>query len=128
MVTPQINREKTCPFLLRVFYKENEAVPIESLKDREPVQKEDEVRVYTWMDATLREIVEQLKVEIPNARRRDAQFDLNLAITNLTGGLEYRNIGTIHSTRRGNLDTFTLHRIRLVIGDYLAVGIKYNLK
>jgi histone deacetylase complex subunit SAP18 len=55
--TPEIDREKTCPLLLRVFSKLGSHHKLEEFGKRgeEPAE---EVQVYTWADATLRELTD----------------------------------------------------------------------
>lgn len=57
--TFSIDREKTCPFLIRLFYnvgphrREDEYLP--------RALPRNELQIYTWFDATLREITELVK-------------------------------------------------------------------
>ncbi|PHT87397.1 Histone deacetylase complex subunit SAP18 [Capsicum annuum] len=63
-----VDREKTCPLLLRVFTKvgghhnENEFV----VRGKEP---NDEVQIYTLIDATLRELTDLVKEVAPESRQ-----------------------------------------------------------
>lgn len=52
-----VDRETTCPFLLRVFCKENSRHMLEDfIANKAPEQ--DELQIYTWPDATLRELAD----------------------------------------------------------------------
>ena len=53
----EVDREKTCPFLLRLFYKENARHMLDDFMDNK-VPEQDELQIYTWNDATLKEISE----------------------------------------------------------------------
>ncbi|KAL2511371.1 Histone deacetylase complex subunit SAP18 [Abeliophyllum distichum] len=66
-----VDREKTCPLLLRVFTKVggHHTDGEFAVRGKEP---KDEVQIYTWMDATLRELTDLVKEVAPEARRRDA--------------------------------------------------------
>ncbi|OAY84037.1 Histone deacetylase complex subunit SAP18, partial [Ananas comosus] len=81
-----VDREKTCPLLLRVFTKIGGHHPNEdfAVRGKEP---KDEVQIYTWKDATLRELTDlvmdshrlsssfYLLFEVaPAARKRDAKL------------------------------------------------------
>ena len=57
-VTVKVDREKTCPFLVRVFHKEGGPIRVEEF-DGGKVPGE-EVQIYSWMDANLREISEHI--------------------------------------------------------------------
>ncbi|XP_038993196.1 histone deacetylase complex subunit SAP18-like [Hibiscus syriacus] len=67
-----VDREKTCPLLLRVFTKVGGHHSKEdfAVRGKEP---KDEVQIYTWKDATLRELTDLAEVA-PAARRRDARL------------------------------------------------------
>ena len=45
---PPVDREKVCPFLVRVFWRENDLVPMEQYKQLDAQKRDDEVRIYTW--------------------------------------------------------------------------------
>eukprot|EP01016_Furgasonia_blochmanni_P040398 TRINITY_DN5154_c0_g1_i6.p1 TRINITY_DN5154_c0_g1~~TRINITY_DN5154_c0_g1_i6.p1 ORF type:complete len:130 (-),score=25.67 TRINITY_DN5154_c0_g1_i6:38-427(-) len=95
-----IDREKTCPFLLRLFWKENDAHSLEDFieKGKEPVQ--DEVQVYTWKDATLRELVDLVKSSIPCAMRKEAKFKFTHIYQDLSGKLKKKELATLHSIKK----------------------------
>ena len=128
MAVRKLDRDVTCPFLLRVFWKQGEPVTLESVRHRMEDQQPDEVRLYTWLDATLGEITQLLKEELAGARRRDAEFDLSFIRHNLEGGLELKPLGVITAARPSDLDTVTLSSLRFIIGDCLAVTLRHKLK
>ncbi|KAK6947696.1 Sin3 associated polypeptide p18 [Dillenia turbinata] len=73
-----VDREKTCPLLLRVFTKIGSHHTPEDfgVRGKEP---KDEVQIYTWKDATLRELTDLVKEVSPAARRRDAKLSFAFA-------------------------------------------------
>ncbi|KAL0351837.1 UNVERIFIED_CONTAM: Histone deacetylase complex subunit SAP18 [Sesamum calycinum] len=74
-----VDREKTCPLLLRVFTKVGSHHSDEdfAVRGKEP---KDEVQIYTWMDATLRELTDLVKEVAPEARREMLFCPLLLSI------------------------------------------------
>uniref|UniRef100_A0A8R7QN75 Histone deacetylase complex subunit SAP18 n=1 Tax=Triticum urartu TaxID=4572 RepID=A0A8R7QN75_TRIUA len=68
-----IDREKTCPLLLRVFTKVGGHHLNEEFSERGKEPK-DEVQIYTWKDATLRELTDLVKEVALPARKRNARL------------------------------------------------------
>ncbi|KAG8903074.1 hypothetical protein FRB99_003780 [Tulasnella sp. 403] len=107
-----VDREKTCPFLLRTFVKVNGFHPIALFEDnRLPV--EDEHQIYTWKDATLREVVTYLRSLPPGAlsltlRHPAARFSFKLVFPDATsrGQMATKELGTVHA--RDLIDTSQL--------------------
>ncbi|GMP43102.1 hypothetical protein CsSME_00012602 [Camellia sinensis var. sinensis] len=68
-----VDREKTCPLLLRVFTKigGHHTDSDFAVRGKEP---KDEVQIYTWKDATLRELTDLVgrTYSYPNGRRPDS--------------------------------------------------------
>ena len=56
--TVKVDREKTCPFLVRVFHKEGGSHRIEEFDGGKV--PDEEVQIYSWMDANLRELSEHI--------------------------------------------------------------------
>ncbi|KAK3028564.1 hypothetical protein RJ639_039255, partial [Escallonia herrerae] len=107
-----VDREKTCPLLLRVFTKigGHHSDGDFAIRGKEP---KDEVQIYTWMDATLRELTDLVKEVAPEARRKDAV--LSFAIVGKT--YSYPNV------RRPDGGSKALGDLKFEIGDYLDVAI-----
>ncbi|CAI5526873.1 unnamed protein product [Closterium sp. Naga37s-1] len=88
MVVPHqpivVDREKTCPLLLRVFHKHGGHHDLEAFATRGQEPKE-EVQMYTWKDATLRELTDLLKEVVPEARRREARLSFAFVYPNRQG-------------------------------------------
>jgi len=118
-----VDREKTCPLLLRVFCNNNRHHVI-SEYSRGSVPA-NELQIYTWMDATLKELTNLVKEVNPEARRKGTFFDFALVYPDLRGpvGFRIRNIGTTCSGQKGMDDNKTLSNCRFQIGDYLDIAI-----
>merc|ERR1711935_1065254 len=68
-----VDREKTCPLLLRVFTsKDRHHRPDDFGRNQTPA---NELQVYTWMDATLKEITNLVKEVHPESRKKGMIFD-----------------------------------------------------
>ncbi|KAG7256461.1 hypothetical protein CRUP_006630 [Coryphaenoides rupestris] len=94
-----IDRERTCPLLLRVFTTNNgrHHRMDEFTRGNVPAS---ELQIYTWMDATLKELTSLVKV-FPEARKK----------------------GTHFSFATGPEDSLTLQSQKFQIGDYLDIAI-----
>jgi histone deacetylase complex subunit SAP18 len=76
-VIKTIDREKITPFLLRCFWKANKSRTEFEYKDAaKQILPADEAQIYTWPDATLRELSDVLSAAIPEARRSNIVFSL----------------------------------------------------
>ncbi|CAI0471986.1 unnamed protein product, partial [Linum tenue] len=92
------------------------------IRGKEP---KDEVQIYTWMDATLRELTDLVKEVAPAARRRDALLSFAFAYPDRNGRFVVREVGKTYSNRVGKLDdNKALGEIGFAIGDYLDVAIQ----
>jgi len=117
-----IDREKTCPLLLRVFtmngdhHKDDDF----AVRGKEP---KNEVQIYTWMDATLRELTELVKEVAPEARRRNAKLSFAFVYPDKRGRFILRKVGMTFSSGRRLEDMKTLAELHFQIGDYLDVAI-----
>merc|ERR1711912_113780 len=103
-----IDREKTCPSLLRVFIKlGSHHGPNEfTLRGKEPTH--DEVQIYTWPDATLRELTTLIKEVNDASRRRDARISFALVYPDKRGEPVVRQIGRVLSSKRTDDDSKAL--------------------
>ncbi|XP_050229605.1 histone deacetylase complex subunit SAP18-like [Mercurialis annua] len=117
-----IDREKTCPLLLRVFVKPGGHHKMEefSVRGKEP---KEEVQIYTWRDATLRELTDLVKEVVPEARRRDARLSFAFVYPDKHGRHVLRVAGVTHSSARRPDDSQALGQLGFQIGDYLDVAI-----
>ncbi|CAG9464227.1 unnamed protein product [Pedinophyceae sp. YPF-701] len=118
----EVDREKTCPLLLRVF-------PTigghHRLKDYEKRGEEpkNELQIYTWMDASLREITELIQMVHPAANKPHATLSFATVYPDKKGINVFHPIGRCHASKRGRDDDKTLKDLNFQIGDFLDVGI-----
>jgi len=120
-VEKPINRERTCPLLLRVFCstgRHNSLV--EYANGNVPA---NELQIYTWMDATLKELSSLVKEVNPDARRHGTQFDFSLVYPDKFRGYRAKSVGTTISQQSTPDDNKSLAQLRFTIGDYLDIAI-----
>ncbi|EXC17796.1 hypothetical protein L484_023149 [Morus notabilis] len=119
-----VDREKTCPLLLRVFTKLGGHHNEEdfAVRGKEP---KDEVQIYTWKDATLRELTDLVKEVAPAARRRNAKLSFAFVYPDKRGRFVLKQVGMTHSCGNGRRidDDKALGGLDFQIGDYLDVAI-----
>lgn len=118
-----VDREKTCPLLLRVFSKVGSHHSREdfAVRGNEP---KNEFQIYTWMDATLRELTDLVMDVTPEARRKDAQLSFAFVFPEKHGRLVVRPVGKTFSYGNRKVDDCkTLAQLGFQIGDYLDVAI-----
>lgn len=117
-----VDREKTCPLLLRVFCNNGRHHNVmDYSRGNVPA---NELQIYTWMDATLREITSLVKEVNPEARRKGTYFDFSLVFPDARSpGYRMREIGTTCSGQKGADDSKTLAQARFCIGDYMDISI-----
>lgn len=119
-----VDREKTCPLLLRVFTKIGGHHNEEdfAVRGKEP---KDEVQIYTWKDATLRELTDLVKEVVPAARRRNAKLSFAFVYPDKRGRFVLKQAGMTQSFGNGRRldDGKALGELDFQIGDYLDVAI-----
>ncbi|GAA0150525.1 hypothetical protein Leryth_015514 [Lithospermum erythrorhizon] len=123
-----VDREKTCPLLLRVFTKAGGHHTSADFKERGKEPK-DEVQIYTWMDATLRELTDLVKEVDPEARRRDAVLSFAFVYPDKLGRFVVKEVGMTYSypnPRRPDDGSKALGDLDFQIGDYLDVAIRFQ--
>ena len=118
----EVNRENICPFLLKVYYKENEFNSLEDLNNC-IFPNNRELHIYTWMDASLRELTMLIKEAVEIANKRDAVLNFSFLFPDSKGKLQRKEIGSVHGNKKNADDVKTLHQLRFTIGDYLDVNI-----
>ncbi|KAI8372894.1 Sin3 associated polypeptide p18-domain-containing protein [Radiomyces spectabilis] len=121
--TVPVNREKDCPFLLRVFTRLGgfHAARQFSL---EGVPEEDELQLYTWKDATLEELAQLIREVIPDAQHPDARIVFRLIYLDSDRAMfRSRNLGRVTYIEPSADQSKTLDECNFVIGDYLDVAI-----
>ncbi|KAK6187651.1 hypothetical protein SNE40_005630 [Patella caerulea] len=117
-----IDREKTCPLLLRVFCSMGRHHNVsEFARSNTPA---NELQIYTWMDATLKELTSLVKEVNPDARRKGTFFDFAIVYPDpRTPTYRLREIGTTCCGRKSADDIVTLANKKFQIGDYLDIAI-----
>ncbi|CAO3607975.1 unnamed protein product [Cunninghamella echinulata] len=117
MPKPTNDREKDCPFLLKV-YNQYSQFQIDSV----PI--EDELQLYTWKDATLGELALLIQEVIPEARHIDARISFQLVFLD-TGNAKYifKQLGKVINSEETPDQNKTLEECKFYIGDYLDVAI-----
>uniref|UniRef100_A0A6M2DPF2 Histone deacetylase complex subunit SAP18 n=1 Tax=Xenopsylla cheopis TaxID=163159 RepID=A0A6M2DPF2_XENCH len=117
-----VDREKTCPLLLRVFYSTGRHnPPTEYTRGHVP---QNELQIYTWKDATLQELASLVREVNPETRRKGTYFDFALVFPDFRGnGYRMREIGITCSGQKGTDDSKTLAQAKFTIGDYLDISI-----
>jgi histone deacetylase complex subunit SAP18 len=83
----------------------------------------DEVQIYTWADATLRELTDLVKEVNTYARQRNAKLSFALIYPDKKGRNVMRTVGIVHSSREGEDDRKSLRSLNFQTGDFLDVGI-----
>lgn len=117
-----VDREKTCPLLLRVFPKLGGHHRLEEYARRGQEPKE-EVQMYTWMDATLRELADLVKEIQPDAKQKNARLAFALVYPDRRGKNVMRQVGIVHNRLPGPDDNKTLKSLNFQTGDFLDVAI-----
>jgi len=127
----EIDREKVCPLLLRVFCANSRHNNLSDY-NRGKVPP-NELQIYTWMDATLRELTSLVREVNPESRKKGTYFDFAVISPHNGRGqtgqsgmfchYASREIGTTVSGTKGMDDNKTLAQARFVIGDYIDIAI-----
>ena len=82
----EIDRSKSCPHLLRLFWKNNRNNPqLEYKSVSQGKFPSNEIQIYTWPDATLREISDLLKSTVAVARQRHVTLSFDLVYPDRNG-------------------------------------------
>ncbi|KAI0751150.1 Sin3 associated polypeptide p18-domain-containing protein [Daedaleopsis nitida] len=149
---PIVDREKTAPFLIRTFVKVGAYHRLAQFEEG-PLPLADEQEVYTWKDATLREVLTTLRSSAPTSteyRHPLARYSFRAIYADAAsrGRFSQKDLGTVYSRdilgEPGSLDRTaprlledtetetsanaeqdrTLDELRFVPGDYLCVMVQ----
>jgi len=119
-----IDREKTCPLLLRVFVSDSGRHHNVNQYRRGSVPG-NELQIYTWMDATLKELTSLVKEVRPDARRKGTCFSFAVVFQDKKSGLwRMRTIGQTQGGHKGPHDGLTLANDSFEIGDFMDIAIE----
>ena len=116
-----MDRSKTPPFLVRVFYRLNEHNPLSSYSSSST--PETELTLYAWPDTFLRELAELVKDVVEEAKTRNAKLGFRLVYLDQQGLPVYVDLGIVSNTTRGYVDTRTLSHLKFQTGDFIDVAV-----
>eukprot|EP00298_Acanthocystis_sp_HF-20_P007318 c16943_g1_i2.p1 GENE.c16943_g1_i2~~c16943_g1_i2.p1 ORF type:complete len:220 (+),score=101.46 c16943_g1_i2:65-724(+) len=124
----EIDREKTCPLLLRVFCNSERPFGVEDYENLEQKLKTKEMfetSIHTWKDATLRELTDLLKEVNPDVQEFQAKLIFSIVFPNKRGELRKQEIGMCWSNPSKTTETSnkTLAELKFETGDYLDVFV-----
>jgi hypothetical protein len=78
-----VDREKTCPFLLRCYFSLNRTNNANAYKLAQ--RPGNEVQLYTWKNATFNEIISLLQEAIPDAKKKNNSYKFSIVYPDRTG-------------------------------------------
>jgi histone deacetylase complex subunit SAP18 len=118
----EINREKICPFLVKVYYRENEFNNLDDFNNGLfPTNRE--LYIYTWMDASLRELTILIKDAIDLIKRKDATLNFSFVFPDNKGKLQRKEIGIVYTNKKSTEENKTLQQLKYTIGDLIDISI-----
>ncbi|KAM0751580.1 SAP18-domain-containing protein [Meredithblackwellia eburnea MCA 4105] len=134
----RIDREKTCPFLLRTFVKPHQHHSDADYSiDRLPFQNEHQL--YVWMDSSIRELLILLRDASPPLRvnplarfsvrvvyfdtTRDQYRSRDLGLVTARDLTSTSNSASVAAQRSSQAAERTLDDFKFVIGDYIDVAV-----
>ena len=79
--------------------------------------------MYARPDASLRELVNCVKEIHEDAQQPNCRLSLAFVYTDGVGDVHMRNVGIVHSTKRGRDDEKDLKTLRFQTGDFLDIDI-----
>jgi histone deacetylase complex subunit SAP18 len=88
-----IDRTKTCPFLLRCFWKLNQNNLSSDYRHvSKGIYPNQEVQIYTWMNATLGEIAELLKDAVSRIKEKNTVLTFQVVYVDPRGYFALRKV------------------------------------
>lgn len=91
------------------------------------VVPENEIQIYTWPDASLREIADLVKdVILRSVQQKHVTLTFALVYPDKEGRFVLRNVGRLASFRGGPDDKKTLADVNFQTGDYLDILVDAN--
>jgi len=116
----KVDREKTCPLLLRVFIKVGDH---HKADDYNGILPSPELQIYTWKNATLKELTDLIKGVTPLARRPNARLSFAFVYPDKSGKNVVRQVSQIFVNHRTKNDRQTLASLHFETGDFLDVAV-----
>lgn len=84
----------------------------------------NELQIYTWLDATLKELTRLITEVYPNTKVKGSVFNFAVCWPNpRMPGFIMKDIGQTIIGQKGPDDSLTLKQKQFVIGDYLDVSV-----
>ena len=123
MMMKSVDREKTCPLLLRMFCRLNGHHHMDEYTGRKTPDTADELIVYTWRDASLKELAGLIKEVYGDSRKGGVRFTFRHVYPDGHYRWVFKDIGCFVNGRSGRDDLKTMQDFRFVTGDYLDVAI-----
>ncbi|KAF4675313.1 Histone deacetylase complex subunit sap18 [Perkinsus chesapeaki] len=123
-----IDRAQTCPFLLRVFYRMGSHHHDDDFARQDQLPVDEELQVYTWPDASLREISDLIEDILPESRSRTKKLSFRLIYPDRSGRFVMARIGEVYNSHEAFPDGRTLAEVKFQPGDFLDVAILDNEK
>nr|CAG4635826.1 EOG090X0HU3 [Artemia franciscana] len=123
-----VDREKMCPFLLRVFCSTGSHNSLDDYRGSN-VPLHNEYQMYTWNDATLKEITTLIQDVNEDCRKRGTVFEFAVVPPEIEScssilRAEKPRTGFPMSNNNGSVDQRgALAKVLFLIGDYLDVAI-----
>ena len=120
-----VDREKTCPFLLRIFYKVNSFNSLNLFRDE---KFPSELNIYTWEDADLDELTKFIHLALKDTVLGVYDFyKFSRIYYDSEGSLLRDEVGSVvvnnKSSKLNNNMKKTLKDIGFQIGDYFDINI-----
>jgi histone deacetylase complex subunit SAP18 len=84
----------------------------------------NELQIYTWLDATLKELTRLITEVYPHTKAKGTQFSFAVVWPDpRSSGFRMKNIGVTTIGAKGSDDNATLESKKFHIGDYLDVSV-----
>ena len=116
-----VDREKICPFLLRVFLSKGKHHPPGAFgRGKEPVGSE--FQIYTWRDATLGELARLVR-NVHKGARLSPRLSFELISPDRRGNMVARAVGIVGASSQTSESRRSLDELRFITGDYLDVAM-----
>lgn len=133
--TIQTDRTKTCPMMLRLFCREGGFHKIDDFWKKSSLPIDDELIVYTWRDATLKELSTLIQQVHITSLTIDTSFSFRLLYIDDECRISTRTLGVVYNNPERKSFRFydyesripdelvTLYDAEFVPGDYIDVAI-----
>jgi len=117
----KVDRKKICPFLMRVFPSHGQHHPINQFQNG--AVPGEELSIYTWQDAKLKDIAELVKQSYPDANKLDVTLSFARVFPdNKSGEWNIKEIGKIGS-KFGSEEFVSLYESGFNISDFMDVAV-----